>query len=154
MPFGKALEFAKAHQPNPLERSRPLRDLRAKVTGLCTDKTEPVKFITAVGTPLDTHHGADGLFEQNGRIATVDISLREKEIHKASVLIVAILSEEGDVNIGDDELEQAAQKIAARLNERQQRHVAQTFLGSFLQKLIRVGLHFSVSSPASSENAF
>ncbi len=72
IPFEQAIDFTKKHQPNPLERSRAVKDLRAKVVALCDDTTTPVKFFTAIGTPLDIYHGVDALFEQGGRIATVD----------------------------------------------------------------------------------
>lgn len=117
IPFGQALEFVKQHQPNPLERSRAVRDLRAKVAESCLDTRTPVRFFTAVGTPLDIYHGVDAFFEQGGRIATVDVSLREKEYGKADVLLLATLDEEGKVSISDAEMQQAARKIANVLNK-------------------------------------
>ncbi len=116
MPFAQAIRFAKEHQPNTLRRSRVVRELRAKVAELCEDKTAPVKFFTAVDTPLDVYHGADAFFEQEGRIATIDISLHEKSGHKADALVVATLDKEGRVIISDEEMAKAAKDIARRLN--------------------------------------
>ncbi|OHB18476.1 MAG: hypothetical protein A2854_04315 [Parcubacteria group bacterium RIFCSPHIGHO2_01_FULL_56_18] len=118
MPFEQALEFAKKHQPNLLARSRTVKDLRMKVAALCSDTTVPVKFFTAVGTPLDTFHGVDAFFEQGGRIATIDVSLREKEAVKADVLLLASFGKEGEAVVSEEEVLSAARKIAERLNAR------------------------------------
>lgn len=114
--FDKAVDFVKEYQPNPLERSRAMKELRHKVAALCTDDRTPVKFFTAIGTPLDVYHGVDAFFEQGGRVATMDISLRAKEIGKADVLVQASLDANGNVAISDEEMTRAADKIAAVLN--------------------------------------
>jgi hypothetical protein len=116
MPMAQAIEFVKKHQPNSLERSRVVKDLRAKVVALCGDTGTPVKFFTGVGTPLDTYHGIDAFFEQGGRIATIDISLREKESYKADVLLLATFADDGRAIVSDQELTSAAHIIAEKLN--------------------------------------
>src|SRR3569832_709900 len=116
MEFDKALDFVKQHQPNPLERSRAVQNLCTKVAEQCFDTRTAVKFFTAIGTPLDTYHGVDGFFEQGGRVATIDVSLREKEITKADVLIHMTLDDAGVVHVSDAEMEHAAKRIADILN--------------------------------------
>jgi hypothetical protein len=116
LPFAKALDFVKQHQPGPLERSKTVKDLRSKIAELCMDTKTPVRFFTATGTPLDVYHGVDAFFEQGGRIATVDVSLREKEITKADVLLHASMDEEGKVSVSEEEMSYVAQRIADVLN--------------------------------------
>lgn len=116
VPFAQAVDFVKQHQPHSLERSRTIRDLRSRVADLCQDSTTPVRFFTAIGTPLDTYHGVDAFFEQGGRIATVDVSLREKDTHKADVLLFATFDDEGRVSVSEEEIIGAARKIADILN--------------------------------------
>lgn len=116
LPFAEAVQFAKDHQPELTSRSKELITLRNKVAESAANKDEPVRFFTAVGTPLDVYHGVDGFFEQNGRIATVDVSMREKEDFKADVLLSARLDEEGHVSVSDRELSEAANQVAAKLD--------------------------------------
>lgn len=117
IPFDRAVDFVKEHQPNPLERSRTVSALRAKIAKLCLDTRTPVRFYTAIGTPLDVYHGVDAFFEQGGRIVTVDVSLREKEIGKADVLLHATMDNEGKVAVPEAEIEHAARRIADLLNQ-------------------------------------
>jgi hypothetical protein len=116
MSFQEAADFVKEHQQNLPGRSRALRELRNEVAADCKDKTKPVKFFTAVGTSLDIYHGVDGFFEQDGRIATLDVSMREKESYKADVLLVASLDEEGNIVVDDEEIKHVAAKIAAKID--------------------------------------
>lgn len=116
MSLDQAIDFVKKHQPNVLSRSRAVRDLRARVAALCDDSATPVKFFTAVGTPLDIYHGIDAFFEQGGHIATIDISLREKVTGKADVLLLASFDKDGAAVIDEKEMTDVAHKIAARLN--------------------------------------
>lgn len=80
------------------------------------DTRTPVRFYTAVGTPLDVYHGVDAFFEQGGRIATVDVSLREKEMGKADVLLHVAMDDEGKVSLSEAEMKYAAHRIAEVLN--------------------------------------
>lgn len=114
--FKDALDYARKHQPSPFERSKTVKELRAKVALYCDDKNEAVKFYTAVGTPLDIYHGVDAFFEQGRRIATLDVSMRDKEEYKADVLVRAALDDDGIVAVNESELQDAASKIAAVLN--------------------------------------
>lgn len=116
LPFEKAIDLVKQYQPGPLERSKTVKDLRSKIAELCMDTRTPVRFYTATGSPLDIYHGVDAFFEQGGRVATVDVSLREKEITKADVLLHATMSEEGKVMVSDEEMAYVAQKVAEVLN--------------------------------------
>jgi hypothetical protein len=116
VPFARAVEFVKERQPNPLERSKEIKELRSRIAELCLDTRTPVRFYTAVGTPLDLYHGVDAFFEQGGRIATVDVSLREKEIAKADVILLATMDEEGKVSLSKEEIDHAARKVAEILN--------------------------------------
>jgi hypothetical protein len=116
VPYAQAIELVKQHQPSPLERSKPLRDLRAKVALLCGNISVPVKFFTAVGTPLDIYHGIDAFFEQGTHIATIDVSLRDKESYKADILVNVTLSNEGEISIDEKEMQHCAEQIATLLN--------------------------------------
>ena len=118
VPFQESVTFVKEHQPDPLKRSLFVKKLRSMVVEDCADTTVPVKFFTAVGTPLDQYHGVDAFFEQGGVLVTLDISAREKEVHKADVLLKAGMDNEGRVVIPDAELQQAAKNIAGILNQR------------------------------------
>ena len=66
VPFQESVTFVKEHQPDPLKRSPFVKRLRSMVVEDCADTTVPVKFFTAVGTPLDRYHGVDAFFEQGG----------------------------------------------------------------------------------------
>jgi hypothetical protein len=61
-------------------------------------------------------HGFDAFFEQGGRIATIDVSLQEKESLKADVLLLASFDKDGGAIVGEEEAAHAAAKIAERLN--------------------------------------
>ena len=116
MSFKDAVTFAREHQPDIFKRSQAIKNLRNRVALYCDDKDEPVKFFTAVGTPLDIYHGVDAFFEQDGRIATVDVSMREKETYKADVLLVASLDTEGEIVISESEMKSVAGKVAQILD--------------------------------------
>ncbi len=124
IPFAEAIEYVKKHQPDGLHRSKIIRDLRSKIAAFCTDVEHPVKFYTAVGTPLDTYHGVDAFFEQGNIIVTVDVSLREKIKQKADVLLLVAFDKEGRPTISSGDLERVASQIANNLNRRSQRKVA------------------------------
>ena len=123
MSFSKALAFTKEHQPSTLSRSRVVTKLRNSIAERLSDSTTPVKFFTAVGTPLDVYHGVDGFFEQGSRIVTCDISLREKEVIKADVLIVVTMGREGLVSISDIEMKRAVENIVRKFETVAQRKV-------------------------------
>lgn len=122
--YREALEYVKNNQPSLQERPKIATMLRRKVADLCSDESLPVKFYTAVGTPLDIYHGVDAFFEQGSKIVTVDISMREKETTKADVLLVASMDEEGRVLIAANEMQQVAEKIATLLSSVPARKVA------------------------------
>ena len=113
--FKDAIEYTKEHQPSIFDRSEWIKDLRARISEKCTDKDTPVKFYTAVGTPLDIYHGVDAFFEQGGRIATVDVSLHEKE-QKADVLLIGGFDEDGNITISEADMETVANQLAEKLN--------------------------------------
>jgi len=117
LPFDKAINLVRDAQPNPLSRSRIVKELRKNIASLCHDKDNAVKFFTAIGTPLDVFHGVDAFFEQAHRRVTIDISLKEKESHKADVLMFVELDEEGRVTITPEEMRHVAENVARQLNE-------------------------------------
>ena len=116
MSYAAALAYARDHQPNPLDRSKSLKELRAKILSLCSDTMQPMKFYTAIGTPLDTYHGIDAFFEQGSTTVTLDVSGREKENHKADVLIHARLNDDGELVCDSKEIDRVAREVAHRLN--------------------------------------
>lgn len=118
--FDAALAYARKHQPDQLRRSPVLSKLRNAVAMFSDNVRTPVRFFTAVGTPLDYQHGIDGWFEQDGVIVTLDVSMREKESLKADVLLVASMDEDGKIHIDERELLAAAKKIGDLLNRRMQ----------------------------------
>lgn len=115
VPFQEAIRQVKEDQPSPFERSLIVKELRNKIAANCTDKTEAVKFFTAVGTPLDIYHGIDAFFEQGLRRVTLDISMREKRSFKADVLMKVDMDRDGNIIVEPIELENVARDIAQRL---------------------------------------
>ncbi len=103
-------------QPGILERSKIINDLRKMIAELSPNKNDPVKFYTAVGTPLDYYHGVDAYFRQGENIVTMDVSLRGKELHKANVFLPIDFDEEGRVKVKKEDLNRIAKEIARRLN--------------------------------------
>jgi hypothetical protein len=117
-PYQVALRQAIANQP-PTDKQHPsINHVSKVIASLCDDTTLPVNFYTAVGTSLDIHHGVDALFIQGGVVVTVDASLREKESHKADVLVRAQFKKDGTVYIPDQEIQAVAGRIARLINER------------------------------------
>ena len=115
-PYTEALAYVKENQPSVFGRSEIVKTLRARVAQLGTDRDNPVRFFTAVGTPLDTYHGVDAFFEQGIKRVTLDISLREKEAYKADILMHATLTDDGEVVVAPNELERVAAAVAQRLS--------------------------------------
>ncbi len=124
MSYSAALAFAKDHQPNPLKRPQIVKELRGKIVDLCSDTINPLKFYTAVGTPLDTYHGVDAFFEMGERVVTLDVSGREKEVHKADVLLFAQLNDAGELVVEQAEMDRVAREVAALLNRDTRRKAA------------------------------
>jgi hypothetical protein len=122
--YHDAVTIAKLNQPDVLKRSKLIKDLRAKVAELCQDTSEPVKFYTAVGSPLDIYHGVDAFFEQAGRRVTLDVSLREKDRHKADVLVNVGFKKDGALELPMSEFMRVADEVARRLS--QSRNVQKT----------------------------
>lgn len=119
--FNAALDLVRKHQPNQLNRTPLATKLRGLVAERSNDSSIPVKFYTAVGTPLDHYHGIDAFFEQGNARVTVDVSAREKDIFKADILLHATLDRDGRVVITDEEMSRAAENIAGILNLRARR---------------------------------
>ena len=116
MEFNAAVAYAREHQPDPFNRSEIVKNLREKIAQQCQSKNEPVRYLTALGTPLDLYHGVDALFEQGQRRVTLDISLAEKDAFKADVVLRVQMDDEGSVTVDPDELERVAREIATRLS--------------------------------------
>ncbi|MBL4662047.1 MAG: hypothetical protein JKY22_00400 [Flavobacteriaceae bacterium] len=117
MPFTEAIDDTKERQPLPFGRSKLIKNLREKIAGKCNNKGIPVKFFTAVGTPLDIHHGVDAFFEHGRERVTLDLTLREKNSSKADIILYASLDGDGEVHIEPYEMERVAIAAAAILND-------------------------------------
>lgn len=62
-------------------------------TTVSSELGQPVKFFTAVGTPMDVLHGVDGFFECEGMLVTIDLTLNpHKTSHKADIVFNPNLS--------------------------------------------------------------
>lgn len=120
-PFSAAITWVKDHQPALQFRPKIASDLRKMVAERCSDKGTPVKFFTAIGTPLDVYHGVDAFIEQGSRMVTIDISMQRKETTKADVLIVASMDKDGHVTVSDQEMQSAVAQIANELSRPMQR---------------------------------
>lgn len=123
MEFKEAVDFIKNQdQPLPFDRPRIAKELRKYVAELCAknpsgNDSEPVRFYTAINSPLDTYHGVDAFFEQGNRRVTLDITMHAKDNFKADVVLIASLDEEGIPVVDDVEFERVANEIAEKLIE-------------------------------------
>lgn len=125
MSFAESVEFAKPRQPNALQRPPFVVGLRKAIAEKCSNTSTPVKFFTAVGTPLDVYHGVDAFFEQDGAVVTIDVSLRDKEgVQKADVAIFGSLDKDGRPIVTEADIADASQKIADTLDQRRLRKAA------------------------------
>lgn len=101
--FKDALELAKKFQPidktdpskEPVDPANPraplLRDLKEALVeqmDLSDDQADRLKLYTAVGSPLDKFHGVDAFVEYDGKIITLDITMRETEGEKKADVII------------------------------------------------------------------
>ena len=76
-----SLELAKQHQP---KKSRHAVALQAAIS---REVGGDVKFFTTVGTPMDKYHGTDAIFEFDGHVVTLDLTLNSaKDSHKADIV--------------------------------------------------------------------
>ena len=116
MAYKDAVAWVREHQPDAFSRSKLIKNLRTRVAELCTNIDEPVKFYTAVGTPLDIYHGVDAFFAQGHKIATVDLSMKEKENYKADVLMTVAFDSNGEPVSTERALQMTAEAIADTLN--------------------------------------
>lgn len=114
--FDDAIAYAKDHQPSLFERSTIVKTLRASIADMCRNKQTPVKFFTAVGTPLDMYHGVDAFIEQGGRIVTLDVTLADKSSSKADVILYLDMNDEEVVSVDPKHLQGVATVIAQKLN--------------------------------------
>lgn len=124
MSYRDAIDRVKQQQPDILKRSPIVTQLRNMVAENCHNKGLPVKFFTAVGTPLDIYHGVDGFFEQGNTIVTVDVSMKDKETYKADVLLQVGLDTEGNLVVDQKEMQKIAHDIAHILNSGSQKLAA------------------------------
>lgn len=120
MPYSAAIEYVRKYPPSPLGRSAIIKTLQGYVKSFVTNVAEPVKFFTAVGTPIDTYHGVDAIFSQGDAVATLDISMREKSVFKDDALLVVSFDNGGKPVASVAELETAARTIAETISRRHQ----------------------------------
>jgi len=124
MKFDDAVAYVKSLE-QPTRKSDAITKLRKRVAELCRLHPHQIGFYSAVGTPLDFYHGVDAFFEKSGQIVTMDVSMRDKEIQKATVLLPVEYDAEGGVKIADEDIERASRKIVHEFgNTAAQRKVA------------------------------
>lgn len=111
--------------PQPDTKSQVIKDLQTKIATLCNLHPHQVRFYTAVGTPLDTKYGVDACFEANGKIATIDVSLADKETVRADCLlkVTEVRGGSGFVVDGPD-MQSAAQVLAGKLMRKEAKKAA------------------------------
>lgn len=81
-PYRLCVEATKRCQP---KATRPR--VISLETFISSTLSRPVKFYTAVGTPMDFFHGVDGFFECDGVQVTLDLTLNpHKTSHKADIV--------------------------------------------------------------------
>lgn len=96
-----------------------MKALYSRVKDLVSDEREPLKFFTTVETPLDVYHGVDAFFTQGKTsVATIDISMKEKDVFKSDVVLVVRFDNTGKPSAKPEEIQAAAQAIARKLNQK------------------------------------
>lgn len=70
-----------------------------------------------MGTPLDVFHGVDAFFEQGRRRVTLDVTMREKEIAKADVIMHVGMDDDGRIVIDPAEMQRVAEAVATGLTQ-------------------------------------
>jgi hypothetical protein len=118
MPFTTALSYARKYPPPPLGRSPILKTLMGQIKDLVPDESRPIKFFSALETPLDDYHGVDAFFVQGDAFATLDVSLREKPSHKADAFLMVAFDKDGKPVVDPRDMKAAARTIADALVER------------------------------------
>ena len=79
----------------------------------------PVKFYTAVGTPLDIYHGTDALFEIAGQDITIDVTINPEKVEaKADVVVQLAFNDEGGIDYGEGGFEYVAKEIMIKLTSK------------------------------------
>jgi len=104
MNFRDALKIAKEFQPidktdperkrvDPANPAAPLlRDLKEALIeqwGLTDEEADDLKLYTAVGSPLDFLHKVDAFIDYEGRIVTLDLTLRTETGKKTADVIIS-----------------------------------------------------------------
>ncbi len=90
--FTKSLMIAKSHQPWKHDPKRPhapfLREMYDCIAPSLRKGRHYLRVFIAIKTPLDYWHGVDFFFEYEGKVVTVDITLKpRKDFYKADILI-------------------------------------------------------------------
>jgi hypothetical protein len=110
MTLGDSLELVKKYQP--IDKSDPrkkrvdptnpeaplLRDLRIEMIDsmeLTDEQADKLKLYTAVGSPMDLFHGVDAIIDYDGKIVTMDLTLKPSdEGKKADVVVTGDIPDE------------------------------------------------------------
>ena len=92
LPFKKSIRMAKSHQPwghKPRHPQAPfLREMFNCIAPQLRKGRHLLRIFISIDTPLDYWHGVDFFIEYEGRIVTVDVTVREsKDFYKADILI-------------------------------------------------------------------
>lgn len=136
--YKNALNLARKFQPidksdpekkrmDPTNPKAPLaKDLRIELLdqlGIKDEESDRVKVFTAVGTPLDVFHGVDAFVEIDGKVVTLDITLREdiSAKRKADIIDATELPDPDDEKEAEEYLERVksiAKKVCQELQER------------------------------------
>lgn len=124
--YAASLEIVRLTQGDndPTDPARPFaNDLHATVAEeLSPDDYSRIRFLTAIGSPLDRWHGVDGLFEfesEDGTatITTIDLTTNpEKDVYKADV-IIQVPSDGLDREVDKDQYGEAVISAAQKVIE-------------------------------------
>lgn len=137
LPFGKAVELAQKFQPG--DPTNPKKDylrellfaVQEKLDIDPDDEPDSVRAYTAVGTPLDKFHGVDAFISKKGErkdiLVTLDATLRPEKINegwKADLMVGDLPSAEEDEDAYLQAIDDMAEKIAAKIREKEQPRAA------------------------------
>lgn len=108
VPFWKCVRIVKHHQPSRLgPDGERLQQMVSQILG------SPVRFYTAIGSPLDHYHGVDGFFEHGRAVVTIDLTTNPNKLeYKADIVL---FPEDFD---DPERFQEVAERIAGLLTSR------------------------------------